>query len=43
MGYMDEFDVLIGIAAIERGLNQLGEKVNIGAGVSAAEKILFTK
>lgn len=44
LGYVNEFDVLVGISAVERGLSELGySNFNLGAGVSAAEKILFEK
>ena len=41
LGYMEKFDVIIGISALEIGLNQFGYKVELGKGVAAAEKILF--
>lgn len=42
LGYMNEFDVLVGISAVERGLKELGcQNFEFGAGVAAAEKILF--
>jgi len=42
LGYMNEFDILVGISAVERGLKELGyNNFDFGAGLSAAEKILF--
>ncbi|MFA5859468.1 MAG: alanine--glyoxylate aminotransferase family protein [Elusimicrobiota bacterium] len=42
MGYMNEFDIIVGIAAIERGLMKLGyTNFKYGDGVGAAEKVLF--
>lgn len=41
LGYMEKFDVIIGISALEIGLNQFGYKVELGKGVAAAEKVLF--
>jgi aspartate aminotransferase-like enzyme len=40
MGFMDKFDIIIVIAALEMGLNDMGHKVTLGAGVAAAEKVL---
>jgi aspartate aminotransferase-like enzyme len=39
MGYVDAFDTLGAIAALELTLAALGHKVTIGAGVSAAQKV----
>ncbi len=42
LGYMNEFDVLVGISAVERGLKELGyQNFEFGNAISAAEKILF--
>ncbi|OPX20139.1 MAG: class V aminotransferase [Desulfobacca sp. 4484_104] len=41
MGYIDSFDVIMAIAALEVVLNELGYKVELGSGVRAAEQILF--
>ncbi len=44
LGYMNEFDILVGISAIERGLYELGyQHFNFGDGLAAAEKVLFQK
>lgn len=41
MGYIEEFDIIAGIACLEKVLAQMGYKFNLGAGVSAAEKIFL--
>ena len=38
MGYCNQFDVLVGIAAVEEGLQQCGYKVKKGAGVKAFQE-----
>ncbi len=40
MGYTDAFDILAAIAALEMALAKLGYKVDFGAGVAAAQKVL---
>jgi aspartate aminotransferase-like enzyme len=40
LGYFDEFDMLVVIGAIERGLHDLGAKIQLGAGLAAAQKAL---
>ncbi len=40
MGYLDEWDMLIALAALERVLNRLGYPVEPGKGVAAAEAYL---
>ena len=40
MGYVDAFDVLASLAALEMALGKLGYKVNYGAGVGAAQKVI---
>lgn len=42
LGYVDESDVLVGLAALERVLTRLGVPVEFGAAVGAAQK-LFAK
>ena len=42
LGYFDEFDVLVVIGAIERGLHDLGAKIPLGAGLTAAQKALVS-
>ncbi len=38
MGHLSEWDMIIAIAAAERGLNSLGFSVELGKGVAAAQK-----
>ena len=38
LGYLDDFDMLVVIGAIERGLHDLGAKVELGAGLAAAQR-----
>jgi len=38
LGYMDTFDVIIALSALEIALTKLGYKVEAGKGVAAAEK-----
>jgi len=40
MGYTDAFDILAAVAALEMALAKLGYKVDFGAGVAAAQKVL---
>jgi serine---pyruvate transaminase len=40
VGYFDQFDITTQVAALELGLHRLGFKVDIGAGVTAALKVL---
>jgi aspartate aminotransferase-like enzyme len=42
LGYMDMFDILQMISAVEVGLSEVGYEVEFGKGVSAAEEV-FTK
>ncbi len=39
MGVIDEYDILTGIACLEKVLKQLGHKFEMGAGVGAAQKV----
>lgn len=39
MGYVDEMDTLLAIGAIEQVLYKRGHKFNLGAGVTAAQKV----
>jgi serine---pyruvate transaminase len=43
MGYAADTDVIIGIAALEQVLAELGQPVDFGAGVAAAQKIFAEK
>ena len=40
VGYFDSFDIIVQISALEMGLAKLGYHVEIGAGVTAALKVL---
>lgn len=40
VGYFDEFDIVSQVAALELALSRLGQKVEAGAGVAAAMKVL---
>jgi aspartate aminotransferase-like enzyme len=40
LGYFDDFDMLVVVGAIERGLSDLGARVQLGAGVAAAQKAM---
>jgi aspartate aminotransferase-like enzyme len=40
LGYVDAFDVVTGVAALELALHQFGADVTLGRGVGAAEQIL---
>ncbi len=41
LGYMNQFDIIVGITALEAVLKELGYKFELGAGVKKAEEILF--
>ncbi|MFH1824570.1 MAG: alanine--glyoxylate aminotransferase family protein [Candidatus Firestonebacteria bacterium] len=43
LGYVDRFDAVIAISAVEMALTELGFKVNLGAGVKAVEEELISK
>jgi aspartate aminotransferase-like enzyme len=43
MGYMERFDVIIGISALEMMLHELGFKIELGKGVAAAERVFLSK
>ncbi len=40
LGYVGEYDVIVGLAALERVLARLGVPVDFGAGLAAAQKVL---
>lgn len=40
MGYMNQFDVLVGISSLEMALIELGYKMEIGVGISAGQEVL---
>ncbi|MFH1201809.1 MAG: alanine--glyoxylate aminotransferase family protein [Candidatus Omnitrophota bacterium] len=39
MGYINEFDIILGISCLEKVLVQMGYKFNLGQGVKAAEEV----
>lgn len=41
LGYVDTFDIIIAISAVEMALAKAGHKVEFGKGVAAAQKILI--
>ncbi len=43
MGALDEYDILTGIACLEKALHQMGHKFELGAGLAAAQKALNSK
>ena len=43
MGYMDELDVVAGLAALEMVLGDLGWKVEPGVAVTAAQRVLIVE
>jgi aspartate aminotransferase-like enzyme len=38
MGFLSPFDMLIAVGALEMGLQQIGAKIELGAGVAAVQK-----
>jgi aspartate aminotransferase-like enzyme len=43
MGYLDALDMITAVAAVEMTLKELGQPVELGAGVRAAQEILVSK
>ncbi|MDD4909791.1 MAG: alanine--glyoxylate aminotransferase family protein [Candidatus Omnitrophica bacterium] len=41
MGFIEEFDIIVGIACLEKVLNQMGYKFQLGAGVRAAQEVFL--
>lgn len=41
MGYIEEFDIIVGIACLEKVLYQMGYKFNLGQGLKAAQEIFL--
>ncbi len=41
MGYIEEFDIILGIACVEKALAQMGYAFNLGAGVAAAQRVFL--
>lgn len=42
MGYMDQFDIFVGLTALEMTLKKMGFDVQLGTGVGAAEKEMLS-
>ena len=40
LGYIDTFDIIIAISALEMALKKMGHNITLGKGVSAAQEIL---
>jgi aspartate aminotransferase-like enzyme len=40
LGYFDDFDMLVVVGAVERGLKDLGAKIRLGAGLAAAQQAM---
>jgi aspartate aminotransferase-like enzyme len=38
LGYFDDFDMLVVVGAVERGLHDLGAKIELGKGLAAAQR-----
>jgi len=41
MGYIEEFDVIVGISCLEKVLKQMGYKFEMGVGVKAAQEVFL--
>ncbi len=41
MGFIEEFDIIVGISCLEKVLHKMGYKFQMGSGVSAAEEIFL--
>ena len=41
LGYIDSFDIIIAISALEMALKKMGHDVVLGKGVAAAKEILL--
>ena len=41
MGFIEEFDIIVGIACLEKVLAQMGYKFSLGAGVKAAQEVFL--
>ncbi|MDD5432850.1 MAG: alanine--glyoxylate aminotransferase family protein [Candidatus Omnitrophica bacterium] len=42
MGFIEEFDIIVGISCLEKVLNKMGYKFDLGAGVKAAQEIFLS-
>jgi aspartate aminotransferase-like enzyme len=40
MGYVNEFDIVLAISAVEKCLHENGYKIELGKGVSKVQEIL---
>jgi aspartate aminotransferase-like enzyme len=43
LGYFDDFDMLVVIGAVERGLYDLGAKIELGKGLAAAQRSFYNQ
>jgi len=43
MGYVNDFDIIVAIAALEKGLYEAGYPVELGKGLSTAQSLLVSK
>jgi aspartate aminotransferase-like enzyme len=43
LGYFDDFDMLVVIGAVERGLHDLGAKIELGKGLAAAQRSFYNQ
>lgn len=43
MGFIEEFDIIVGISCLEKVLYEMGYKFTLGAGVRAAEEVFAAK
>jgi len=43
LGYMEQFDIILALSALEMALTQLGYKVELGKGIAEAEKVFLAK
>ncbi|MBN1913280.1 MAG: alanine--glyoxylate aminotransferase family protein [Candidatus Omnitrophica bacterium] len=41
MGYIEEFDIILGISCLEKVLHQMGYKFTLGTGIKAAEEVFL--
>ena len=41
LGYVDTFDIIIAISALEMALKKFGAQIQLGKGVAAAQEILL--
>jgi len=41
MGFIEEFDIIVGIACLEKVLKQMGYPVNLGIGIKAAQEAFY--